>query len=132
MLRAVTTLPLRGVDKWGSGAFDAPRGSRRHTGVDFAAEPGSILLSPVAGVVTKWGTVYADTPVYEYIQVTDSGGRMHRFYYVQPTHPLGSEMVVLGRLGVVQDITTRYEGIKNHVHYEIKLDRTTYDNPLEE
>lgn len=136
MLNAIITLPLRSADKWGSGAFRAPRGDREHTGVDFAVEPGALLLSPLQGIVSKWGQVYKDTDEYQYVQITDEAGRQHRFYYTQPIPILGDSVEPGDVIGTVQDITARYdERMTNHVHYEIRLRKMSgyiYDNPLEE
>lgn len=131
MLDAIVTLELRGTDEWGSGTFGAPRCEhRKHTGVDFAAEPGALLLSPVQGVVTKWKQVYRDTERYHYVQVTDMEGRQHRFYYIEPILEVGNSVEPGDTLGVVQNMELRYPGITNHVHYEIKVGKKEYSNPL--
>ena len=135
MLDAIVTLPPRGTDAWGSGAFRAPRGDRTHTGVDFAVEPGAVLLSPVQGVVTRWGQVYRDTERYRYVEVTGLDQRQHRFYYVEPLLEVGNSVEPGETLGVVQNISARYDArMTNHVHYEIRLRKMSgivYDNPLE-
>lgn len=114
--------PERGKDSWGNGMFGAPRGTRLHMGVDFAAWPESILLSPVKGKVTKHGYPYGDDLSYRYIQIVDRNGWRHRFFYVEPLADLGTSVKVGDEIGIVQDITHRYripKGMVPHIHYEI-------------
>ena len=116
--------PVRGGDPHGSGHWGAKRGSRKHKGIDYAAPVGGVLLSPVAGTVTKFGHPYADDLSYEYVEITDAGNTKHRFFYVEPLVQLNATVDVLEEIGLVQDLTTRYEKITNHVHYEIKRGNT--------
>lgn len=116
----------RGIDDWGDGSFGASRGSRKHIGIDFAAEPGQIVVSHVSGVVTKLGYPYASDLSYRYVEVTDDNMLKHRFFYVEPTIQLGED-VIAGEtvIGVVQDISSKYrrsdrKPMTNHVHYEVK------------
>ena len=120
------------TDRWGQGSFGASRdgGKRTHVGVDYAAWPGSVLLSPVMGTVTKLGYPYADHMELRYVQVTDDLGRDHRFFYVDPAVHTGMAVGVGDRLGKVQALDYLYEGITPHVHYECRLDGE-YINPEE-
>lgn len=113
------TLQRRTVDNWGSGAFGAPRGSRRHKGIDFAAPPGTVIHATVNGTVTKLGYPYGDDLSFRYVEVTSATNLRHRFFYVEPLATLGQYVRVGDDIGTVQDTTVRYEGITNHVHYEI-------------
>jgi len=63
-------LPTRGTDTHGSGKWMAPRGSRKHKGVDFACYPDTEIYSGSAGQVTKLGYPYADKLQYRYVEVT--------------------------------------------------------------
>jgi murein DD-endopeptidase MepM/ murein hydrolase activator NlpD len=131
MLTAVT--PKRN-DKVGSGEFGAPRGSRRHNGIDYAVQPGSVLLSPIKGRVTKFGYCYSSDLSYRYIQVTDANRRNHRFFYVEPLeeHAINQEVGEGEAIGIVQDISAKYSSeMINHVHYEIKDASGAYVNPEE-
>lgn len=113
-------LPVRGTDQHGSGAYGAPRGVRTHKGVDYAAWPGSAILSPVPGSITKIGYPYGDDMSFRYVEVTDALGRQHRFFYLDPIVSIGDTVVVDDELGQVQDLGKRYPGITPHCHYEIK------------
>jgi len=121
-------LPIRGDDEHGSGFWHAPRGNRLHNGVDFSCYPGTQILAPVSGVMTKEGYPYADDLDYRYVEITTPGGDCHRVFYISP---VSNDDVVAGQtiIGYAQDLTTRYPGITNHVHYEIKRG-DEYINPL--
>lgn len=125
-------LPERGIDPGGNGMFGAPRGTRLHMGVDYAAAPESIVLSPVKGRVTKVGYPYGDDLSYRYVQVTTKDGEAHRLFYVEPLVDIGNNVKVGDKLGIVQDVSQRYpipKGMKPHVHYEIKDANGVYMNP---
>lgn len=126
-------LPLRGTDPAGSGHWGAPRGKRIHMGIDFAAPPGGLFISPVSGHVSKLGYPYADDLTYRYVQVTDAQGRDHRFFYLAPELRLGAKVIAtVDVLGKVQDVSKRYpvpKGMKPHVHYGVRLEDGSYINP---
>lgn len=126
-------LDLRGIDGYGSGAFGASRGDRIHNGTDFKAPPMAVMLSPVAGKVTKLGYPYADDLSYRYVELTDKQKLKHRLFYVDPMVEVGNIVEVDGTVGLVQHISARYNVhlMVNHVHYEIKTSRGEYLNPLE-
>ena len=128
-------LPSRGSDAWGCGDFGASRGSRTHKGIDYACAPGTIIMAPYNGRVTKIGYPYSDDLSYRYVEVTDTGGRKHRVFYVNPLVTIGSD-VVAGRsvIGEAQDICARYPDkgngpMTNHVHYEVKVGQREYIDP---
>ena len=128
MIRLVP--PPRGTDPWGSGHYGASRGKRIHLGVDLAAQPESVLLSPVKGTVTKLGYPYSDDLSYRYVEITTTNGDRHRFFYVEPLVVKGQKVKVDDSIGIVQDIRTRYAGgMTPHIHYEIKDDQGTYLDP---
>ena len=111
--------PPRYQDPWGAGHFGASRGDRVHRGVDYACIKESILLSPVKGEVTKLGYPYSDDYSFRYVEVTDNRGYRHRFFYVEPLVYEGNKVKVGHKLGIVQNLQTRYPDITNHVHYEV-------------
>lgn len=133
MLKVLT--PLRGIDAWGDGSFGAPRGDHKHRGIDFAAAPDSLLCSPVDGHITKVGYPYKDDLSYRYVQVTDSMGHNHRFFYVEPVMKgagNGQKVMRGDVIGFAQDVAARYDSrMKNHIHYEvIRPDGTPIDPRL--
>lgn len=126
MIRA--RLQIRGQDHHGAGYFGAPRKNKSHRGIDYAALPGTVILSPVPGSVTKLGYPYGDDLSFRYVQVTDAIGRDHRFFYLDPLVRINDVVVVDTELGTVQDLVSRYPGITPHCHYEIKIG-DQYINP---
>lgn len=145
-IRLLTQLGIRN-DAEGKGHYGAPRGGRTHNGIDFAAAPGSVLLSPVAGTVSRHGYPYSNDFHFQYIQITDRlcppmefGPRElyrpgllkckkcgidhlnHRFFYVIPLLEEGKNVEVGDPIGIVQDIRTKYNStiMIPHVHYEVK------------
>lgn len=133
MIRVIA--PERGRDPGGNGRFGAPRGTRLHMGIDYNVSPGSQVLSPVDGHVTKLGYPYGDDLSYRYVQITTQGRYEHRLFYVLPAE----DLVVGNRvetnttvLGTAQDVSTRYpipRGMAPHVHYEIRDQHGLYINP---
>lgn len=123
------SLPIRGEDAHGSGKWNAPRGDRKHKGVDFACFPMTKILSPIIGECTKIGYPYGDDLSFKYVQVTDDAGRDHRFFYLDPKVKVGDQILIGDVLGEVQNLERRYPGITPHVHYELKRGGH-YLNPL--
>lgn len=132
----ISTLPTRLTDRYGSGNYGAqrrrPDGSTYgHRGVDLACFPGTRILAPVNGIVTKLGYVYEDDAAWRYVQVTDLVGLHHRMFYVKPWVSVGDTVYQDGSvLGESQDIRKRYpNGITPHVHYEVRDDNRKYLDP---
>lgn len=130
MIKAV--LPKRTTDRWGSGAFGASRGERIHNGIDYRVLPGSQILSPVKGEVTKLGYCYGDDLKYRYVEVTDKDGLQHRIFYIRPTDIEVGMIVGEGAvIGIAQNLGPRYPDITPHVHYEVKDKEGRFLNPEE-
>jgi len=123
--------PHRGIDDWGSGEFKASRGSRTHKGIDYACCPDTAIRASFAGTVTKLGYPYADDLSYRYVQITDSRGYDHRYFYVSPSVEVGREIEAMDVIGNAQDIAKRYTKpdkiMRNHIHYEILYDGVPTD-----
>jgi len=130
-IQSIHQCNVRGKDCWGFGHYGASRGERTHVGIDYIANAGDEILSPVQGEVTKFGYPYSDDLSYRYVQVTDAQGVDHRFFYVEPLdeHLLHSQVCVGDVLGVVQNIGLRYKDITPHFHYEIKLPNGKHVDP---
>ena len=120
-------LPFRGSDAWGDGAYQAPRGDKLHKGVDYACNPGSYILSPCIGTVTKLGYPYGwveNATNYRYVQIEDLIGNRHRVFYIEPLVYRGEVVTVLTSIGIAQDISTKYQDpnlspMTPHIHYEV-------------
>ena len=116
-MRAI--LPIRGTDAQGSGHYGAPRGSRKHNGIDFCCYPGTEIQPFYPGKVTKIGYPYADKLEFRYVQITDVHGIHHRYFYVDPCVKLGDSVFLGDIIGKSQELP--YEGITQHIHYEVKV-----------
>ena len=110
-------------DAYGLGAFGASRdgGSRKHEGVDFVAEAGQPVASPISGYVTKIGMAYADDRDLQFVEITNRAiGYVARVFYVNPAVEVG-EAVRLGQtIGEAHGLQERYPGgMTDHVHLEL-------------
>ena len=121
---------IREQDDYGSGEFRAPRGDHEHEGIDFAAPPGSILLSDADGTVTKLGYPYAGGvggvngtgTTLRYVEITRPDGVRLRYFYVDPIVSDGDTVQRGEPIGVLQSLRERYPGITEHCHFECKSD----------
>lgn len=125
--------PVR-YDSWGCGEFGAPRksGDRRyqHKGVDYAAQAGSVVVSPLAGRVSRLGYCYATTGLraeYRLIEIIDELGATVRFLYLRPLVEVGQKIAIGDEIGAVQDLSKIYTGMKNHCHIDIKYNGSFID-----
>ena len=112
--------PVRGTDSKGSGEYLAPRGKRKHRGIDLACYPKSGIFPNVSGEVTKLGYTYSDDLSFRYVQVTDLSAREHRYFYVEPCVDVGDWVDPTVMLGLSQKLGDRFPGITEHIHYEVK------------
>lgn len=117
---------VREQDKHGSGKYGAPRGKRKHRGVDYAFG----VCPGITGMVTKIGWVYYNWN-YRYVEVTDKNGYRHRYFYIEPKVSKGERVNVMTLIGIHQDLGQRYPGITPHIHKEIIAPDGTYINPAE-
>jgi murein DD-endopeptidase MepM/ murein hydrolase activator NlpD len=117
--------PIRN-DRMGLGNFGARRGSRTHKGLDFSAEPGTVIYAVDDGEITKIGYCYGDDLKYRYVQITTHDGLDLRYFYttLQPLLSIGDQVLKGQALCVVQDISSKHSTDKktmiNHYHFEIK------------
>jgi murein DD-endopeptidase MepM/ murein hydrolase activator NlpD len=116
--------PLRGTDKYGSGAFGAPREGREHNGLDIAFVPGTGIFSLRLGRVTKIGFPHSieDTKKghLRYVQVTDTNGYDARYFYLNPCVKVGEVAESWRVIGTTQNLQGIYPGIVDHIHFEVK------------
>lgn len=125
-------LPTRKCDGQGCGHFDAPRGSRTHSGIDLACKPGTAIGSPVTGTITKLGWAYEGNPDIRYVQVT-AGDYDYRVFYVEPLVAVGDEVTPADVIGGSQRLESMDRGGTQHVHFEIMRDGQYIDpTPLYE
>lgn len=109
-------------DPEGDGAFAAPRGAKRHKGVDYEFEEGQEVLSPVDGIVTRLGWAYKND-IYRLIEIlSHKGYLLWRFLYVKPEVHAGQHVKLDQTIGTAQAVSNRYgTEMKDHVHVEINI-----------
>jgi hypothetical protein len=121
-----TKLGIRS-DAAGDGTFDAPRGGRRHGGLDFLCMPGQELYLPIDSGVLKWLRYpYADNLKWKGIQIVgrdnDAAIELVIFYCV--CELAGNRVFKRGEvIGYCQDITLRYPGQEMHPHVHLQIER---------
>ena len=121
-----TGLPVRGQDRYGSGAFAASRTSgtrhRLHGGIDFLAEAGQPIIAPIGGVISRYARPYGDGHLGDcglVIETPERDALMVKLFYVQPALPPGDAVEEGQVVGVATSLQRRYPGISDHVHVEV-------------
>lgn len=119
----------RDVDCFGSGEFGASREGRPHRGVDYAALPGSIILSPFDCTVNRIGYPYADKSRREYklIELIIDAQTRCKIMYIDALVKPGDKIRTGDKLGIVQDLDKIYKGITPHFHLEIIVEGVHVD-----
>lgn len=116
--------PIRGQDKYGSGEYLAPRGNRKHNGIDVACYAESTIFAAKAGTITKIGYPYDPNDKKKghlrYVQITDNKGYAARYFYIAPTVAVDDKIKVGDPIGVAQGLIKIYPGIIDHIHFEVK------------
>lgn len=127
------THAVREPDAYGSGEWGAPRGGRKHTGVDFAVK----VVTPISGEITKLGYAYKDDLSFRYVRITDDEGYHVDLFYVEPEVKEGDEVKAGDIVGSPQTLQKRYpDGITDHIHVRVltphghKIPWTEYEELL--
>jgi murein DD-endopeptidase MepM/ murein hydrolase activator NlpD len=113
---------LRKPDRYGQGHYLAKRGDRVHEGVDLHVEPYSPYFSDVTGTVTRWGYPYANDLNFRLMEIRVDAQTIIKYMYINPIVRPGHVVRVGQKLGVIQDLTEKYPGINNHVHFEVWIE----------
>lgn len=131
---------VRGRDAFGYGHFGAPRGSRKHKGVDVVNEAGQELKSCSDGHISKIGYPY--DPINEakghlrYVEVTTASKDRERYFYHLPVEgiELGKKVKRGEVIAVAQDTCCiANSDMTQHLHFEVirKIDgKDKFINPL--
>lgn len=128
-------MKIRGIDDWGSGEYDAPRGDHRHHGVDIVNSPGDPVNSFTYGTVSKIGWCYGwdkhpDRKHLRYVQVTLDGNDF-RYMYLSPSVAQGDKIKPGDELGIAFDLKPHFPFITDHYHFEIIGADGEYVNPAD-
>ena len=125
---------IRKTDTYGSGLYQAPRGKRKHNGIDIKCGEHDYIFSVNCGEVTKIGYPYNPNDKkrghLRYVQVTNPYGYDVRYFYIKPKVQLGQIIEAGDSLGTSQDLQIAYPSITPHMHFEVKKDGE-YIDPYE-
>ncbi|XP_043846300.1 leukocyte cell-derived chemotaxin-2 [Dromiciops gliroides] len=113
---------IRQQDKYGSGRYGDPRGTRNHTGVDVVCPDGSLVYAPFDGIIRRQAKPYrTDNAINNGVQITASSYCI-QIFYILPIKYMGN--IKKGELlGIVLPMQKVYPGITSHVHIQ-NCDRT--------
>lgn len=130
----IVSAPIRGLDKWGSGAYGAPRGRRAHRGIDVACYAGSKVAAERSGLVTKLGYPYSPSDPKKghlrYVEIEDEQGNKARYFYIKPYLELGDLVSPGDFIGETQGLAEIYPGITDHFHFEVKDSTGVFVDPI--
>ncbi len=121
------------MDARGDGHYGAPRGDRRHNGVDYTCVPGQAVLSPCSGTVKRWGYPYVDAqglvdPKYMLIVIDGDDGSEHKVMYIKPTAPKYWKVAEGDTIGYAQDVSQKWgSDMLPHIHWEVKIEGERID-----
>lgn len=120
---------VRGHDKYGSGAFAATRTTagkhRLHGGIDFAAEPGQLVVSPITGTVIREARPYGDGGPWDtgvLIETPEREAILVKMFYCRPLIDIiGTHVDAGDPVARAISLQDKYEGITDHIHLEVWL-----------
>lgn len=116
----------RKCDAKGCGYYGAPRGSRKHVGIDFVTDVGEKVFAPVSGKVTRHLYAASDL-VHKGIEIV-TGNEKHQIFYIKPTVSPGSYVKKGQVIGTADDLSKKYgSAMTNHVHHEIEINNKFID-----
>ncbi|MCI0505104.1 MAG: M23 family metallopeptidase [Gammaproteobacteria bacterium] len=103
---------IRGADAFGAGHFNAPRGGRRHDGVDYIATPNQAVAAPMSGKVVRITRPYPtgiDANVLSGLEIHASDGSSCQIWYISPNTNLVGTLVHAGdKIGTARTLQIRY------------------------
>lgn len=130
----IAELKQRKCDHQGCGHYGAPRGKRKHVGVDLAISPNNPVRLGFEGKVVKAGWPYSDPKKshirYLAINVSENinraceelygeGKYYCRVFYMSPAVKLGYSIEPDTIIGFSQKLGSFYPEITEHIHFEL-------------
>lgn len=110
------------VDSGGDGHYGASRrkanGTRyAHKGTDFEGTPGQPVKAPISGIIKRKAKPYTNGE-YSGCVIVGKSGVCKMFYLVVSPNLVGTPVIQGSIIGVMQDISKRYQGVTPHVHLQ--------------
>lgn len=110
---------IRSCDPFGCGTFGASRGNRKHNGIDVVATVDQLILSPIAGEVTRFPFPYGSDLSYTGIEIINTEYKV-KMFYVSATVTAGTQVKKGQPIATAQNIAAKYgSSMTNHVHVEV-------------
>ncbi len=109
-------------DSKGSGQYHASRGHRLHKGLDIQTKTGEKIYSPISAKIIRKSRPYKDDSRYSGLYLKGTGiwkGYEMKIFYLKPISTFG-DIRPGAIIGYAQDLTIKYPGITNHVHFQVK------------
>ncbi|XP_067827941.1 leukocyte cell-derived chemotaxin-2-like [Heptranchias perlo] len=109
---------VRGTDKFGSGAYGASRGSRKHKGVDVVCRDGSTVYAPFSGRLVRRENPFGNGNAIDNGVRLEGSGHCVVIFAFAPDRYTGnvSKGQKIGRMLEMQSV---YPGITSHVHIQM-------------
>ena len=106
-------------DDGGLGHHGAPRGNRKHDGIDLICKPNQDILMPVDGIVVRTSLPYKNDPQWQGVYIYNQRIEI-KMWYLYPKISLYHKFLKAGTvIGKAQDISQKYEGVTPHIHLRI-------------
>ncbi len=106
-------------DAGGLGHFGAPRGDRKHDGVDFSCEEDQEVLMPVDGKIVRKSYPYANDLKWQGVDIVNPRIEIKMWYFKPFSNVIGKEVKAGEPIGFAQNIGLKYENVTPHVHLRI-------------
>jgi len=109
------------IDRGGNGNYGAPRGDRKHTGLDISCIPGQDFRAFCTGIIIREAFPYADDLSWKGF-VFSAKRANFKVFYAELLPDLVGTIVQEGTvIAKAQDISLRYpgSGVTPHIHLEI-------------
>ena len=107
-------------DPAGDGHYGAPRGRRKHDGLDFLCKPGQTVRCPIeAGKVIREARPYA-RGTYSGLLIQNKHLAI-KIFYLDPWPGVIGKIVQRGEpIGIAQDVSEKYQGgMEAHIHLAV-------------
>ena len=112
---------LREADPGGGGWYGAPRGERKHKGLDVITEPDEEILSPITGEFVRYGKPYSRTDKFDLVVLKNETYQIKLMYVKGYSFAKGERIEAGQPIGKAQDIAGYWNnGMANHVHLEVE------------
>lgn len=110
------------MDAAGSGLFGSARGARLHDGVDLSGVPGQKVRMPFTGIITRLSYPYEGDSHWCGVKIVGPRCTAKLWYMLPLPGVLGKQFEAGEDIGLLQDITKKYEheNITPHIHFKIE------------